>query len=84
MKENEDKIPQELKDKITPLVEDVKKNKEAKDIEALKKSMENLQQEAMKIGQAIYEQTQAAQQATSEQTPPPQNDDGTVDAEVVE
>ena len=44
--------------------------------------MENLQNEAMKIGQAIYEQTQAAQQTTESE--PPKNDDGTVDAEVVE
>ena len=82
MKDNDDKISQDLKDKINPLIEEVKKNKEAKDIEALKKSMENLQNEAMKIGQAIYEQTQAAQQTTEAE--PPKNDDGTVDAEVVE
>lgn len=82
MKDNDDKIPQELKDKINPLLEDVKKNKEAKDIDALKQSMEKLNQEAMQIGQKIYEAAQADQKSTGE-AEQPKNSDGTVDAEVV-
>ena len=82
MKDNDDKIPQDLKDKINPLIEDVKKNRESKDIEALKKSMETLQNEAMKIGETIYQASQAAESTTTENPPP--NDDSTVDAEVVE
>lgn len=86
MKDNDDKIPQDLKDKINPLIEEVKKNKEAKDIEALKQSMEQLNQEAMAIGQKIYEAAQAAQatQQTTEQAENQKNDDGTINAEVVE
>lgn len=84
MKDNDDKIPQELKDKINPLIEEVRKNKEAKDIDSLKKSMETLQNEAMTIGQKIYEAAQSAQSQTTAQAEPPKNDDGTVDAEVVE
>lgn len=61
MKENEDKIPEELKTTINSKLETIKKLKEEKNCEELEKAMTELQQEMQKIGEAIY----------SQQAPPP-------------
>ena len=82
IKENEDKIPQDLKDRLKQLMDDVKKYKDDKDIDNLKKAMDDLQQNAMKIGEAIYGAAQSGGTQTAEE--PKKNEDGTVDAEVVE
>ncbi len=89
MKENEDKIPADLKTTITTKLDELKAAKEAKDIEKIKSIHESLQQEMMKIGEAIYsqqKQQQAAQNSTTTENTESnqQNNDGTVDAEVVE
>ena len=76
MKENDDKIPEELKTIINSKLEALKKAKDEKNFDDIKKIQEELQQEMMKIGEAIYK-------AQSEATPPPAGSD-TVDAEVVE
>ena len=77
MKENDEKIPEELKTTITSKLEIIKKFKEEKNFEELEKAMNELQQEMQKIGEAIYSAQQAA--------PQPETTAGseTVDAEVV-
>ena len=54
LKDNEDKISQDLKDTVTGLIDQVKKSREAKDIEELKKLVSDLEANAMKIGEEIY------------------------------
>ena len=83
IKENSDKIPQDLKDQLDPLISDVKKYKESKDIEKLKTSLETLQNTAMKIGEEIYKASQAASQNTTTESTDASNNSDTVDAEVV-
>ena len=87
LKEHGDKIPADTKSAIESKIAKLKKDLEADDTEALKAGMKELEELAMKMGEAVYAQQQA-QGAAGAGTPPPQqnksNDDGVVDAEVVE
>lgn len=74
LKENEDKIPADVKEPVQTKLDELKKLMEDKDnvsVEDLKSKLEELNQEVQKIGSAMYQ----------EQTPPPgqetQNEDGT-------
>lgn len=74
LKENEDKIPDDVKQSVQPKLNEIKKileDKENLDHENLKTKLEELNQEVQKIGSAMYQ----------DQTPPPgaesQEDDGT-------
>lgn len=82
MKENDEKIPSELKTSINSKLEQLKTAKEQKDFDKIKSISEELQQEMQKIGEAIYasQQTQSAQSTPNNTT----NNDGPIDAEVVE
>lgn len=75
LKENEDKVPSELKEVINNKLELLKQAKEQKDIEKIKTLSEELQQEMMKIGEQIYKANQQNQSTSN---------NGPVDAEVVE
>jgi molecular chaperone DnaK len=80
MKENDDKIPEDLKTTINSKLEELKKAKEEKNFDKIKEVQESLQQEMMKIGEAIYKaQTEATPSPTGEST-----NSETVDAEIVE
>jgi molecular chaperone DnaK len=87
MKENDEKIPEDLKASINTKLEALKKAKDEKKFDEIKKIQEELQQEMMKIGEAIYKAQQEAQSQTDASTPPPtdesKSDSNTVDAEVV-
>ena len=72
MKENEDKIPEDLKSIIKSKLETIKKLKDEKNYDELEKAMNDLQQEMQKIGEVIYK----TQQESSNSNP--------VDAEVVD
>ena len=86
LKEHGDKVPAETKSALEDKIAKLKKDLEADDTEALKAGMKELEELAMKMGEAVYAQQQNAQGAGT--PPPPQqgksNDDGVVDAEVVE
>jgi molecular chaperone DnaK len=87
MKENDDKIPEDLKASINTKLEALKKAKDEKNFDEIKKIQEDLQQEMMKIGEAIYKAQQEAQAQTDGSTPPPTGEStnsNTVDAEVVD
>ena len=77
--EHGDKIPEDLKSQLNEKLSVVKSQKDAKDTEGLKTSMNELQQIAMKIGEAIYS---TLNDVVNGQGPKP-NEDGSVDAEVV-
>ena len=86
LKEHGDKVPAETKSALEDKIAKLKKDLEADDTEALKAGMKELEELAMKMGEAVY--SQQAQNAGAGAPPPPQqekkNDDGIVDAEVVE
>ena len=88
LKEHGDKIPADTKSAIEDKIAKLKKDLEADDTEALKAGMKELEELAMKMGEAVYAQQQSQGGAAGAGTPPPQqnksNDDGVVDAEVVE
>ena len=88
LKEHGDKIPADTKSAIESKIEKLKKDLEADDTEALKAGMKELEELAMKMGEAVYAQQQTQGAAGAGTPPPPQqtksNDDGVVDAEVVE
>ena len=88
LKEHGDKIPADTKSAIDDKIAKLKKDLEADDTEALKAGMKELEELAMKMGEAVYAQQQSQGGAAGAGTPPPpqskSNDDGVVDAEVVE
>ena len=88
MKENDEKISEDLKTTINSKLEALKKAKDEKNFDEIKKIQEELQQEMMKIGEAIYKAQQEANTQAEGATPPPtgeaKSDSNTVDAEVVE
>lgn len=86
IKENDDKIPEDLKASINTKLEALKKAKDEKNFDEIKKIQEDLQQEMMKIGEAIYKAQQETVAQTEATTPPTDEsaNSNTVDAEVVE
>jgi molecular chaperone DnaK len=67
LKENEAKVPEDVKKEVNEKLEALKKVKDGEDIEAIKKAVEDMNQTVQKIGQAMY----AAQQAESAKTTEP-------------
>ncbi|MFH1111453.1 MAG: molecular chaperone DnaK [Patescibacteria group bacterium] len=74
LKEQGDKVPADVKKTVEEKLEEVKKTKDGDDAEAIKKAMDDLQQAAMKIGEAMYKSapggpsTGSGPSAGSEQT----------------
>lgn len=93
MKDLSGKLPADLESQLNEKISVVKSQKDAKDIEGLKKSTEELQQLAMKMGEEIYKNAQAAgnsngnsygyDYAENDSKSAKTNPDGSVDAEVV-
>ena len=93
MKEFGDKIPADVKGQIESAIAKLKKEIEADNTEGMKSTMQELEQLLQKIGEAVYAAQQQAQQAGAAQgaadagSRPDSNggnDDGVVDAEVVD
>ena len=85
LKEHGDKVPAETKSALEDKIAKLKKDLEADDTEALKTGMKEIEELAMKLGEAVYAQQQP-QGNPAGQTDAGQSkaDDGVVDAEVVE
>ena len=93
LKEHGDKLPPEVKAEIESCIAQLKKEIEADDTAAMKSTMKSMEEKLMKLGEAVYAQQQQQQQASG---PAPDgsaqnggsqkksNDDGVVDAEVVD
>jgi molecular chaperone DnaK len=89
--ENEDKVPEDIKSEVRESLAEVKKALESNDTDAIKSASERAAQVSQKMGTAIYQQAQAAQQAqaqesgsadgSSAETPA---DDEVVEAEIVD
>lgn len=92
LKEHGDKIPADIKAPVEAGIEKLKKQIEADDTEGMKATMQEIEQHLMKFGEAVYSQAQQNQQqnaqpeADAQQQPNNggKNDDGFVDAEVVD
>ena len=93
LKELGDKAPADLKSGLEAKIAKLKEEIKADNTEGMKTQMKELEELAMKLGEAVYAQQQQNQQAqggAAGNPPPPQsdsgkkNDDGVVDAEVVE
>ncbi|WP_413317913.1 molecular chaperone DnaK [Agrococcus sp. 1P02AA] len=85
--ENGEQLPQDVKSEVQGDVDAVKAALAGDDDEAVKTSVEKLQQSQSKLGEAIYQQAQAqqpAEEADAEQQADASADDDVVDAEVVD
>lgn len=88
IKDNEDKLPEDVKSEVQADVDALKSALAGDDEEAVKSAFEKLSESQQKLGQAIYSQEQAASAAgASEEAPaeePAADDEDIVDAEVVD
>lgn len=87
LKEDADKVSEATRQEVQGDLDAVKEALKGSDIEAVKSSVEKLNQSAMKIGQEVYQNAQAAQAASeagASQESSSSSDDDVIDAEVVD
>ncbi len=84
LKEHGDKVDSSLKGEIEAAVAEARSAVEGGDAEAMKSKTEALAQAAMKLGQAIYEKTQAAGAEATAQTAEAEAAPGATEEEVVD
>jgi molecular chaperone DnaK len=85
LKDNEDKLPEDVKSEVQGDVDEVKKALEGEDDDAVKAAFEKLQASQTKLGEAIYSQAQAAgAEGDSAEANADAEDDDVVDAEVID
>lgn len=84
LKDNEDKLSEDITSQVKSAVEDVKKALEGDDIEAVKKAMATLDEKSQQIGQALYAKAQNDAQKTAQSSNDTNSDDDVIDAEVVD
>jgi len=83
--DNGDKVPDDVKTEVTAAVGDVKKALEADDLDAIKRSSEQLATVSQKMGQAMYANAHAAGEgAPAGDAGAGSSDDEVVDAEIVD
>ncbi|TDC66599.1 molecular chaperone DnaK [Actinomadura sp. GC306] len=90
LRENDEKVPAELKTEVGDAVAEVKKALEGTDVDAIKTSAEKLAQVSQKMGAAMYAQNPEGAQPGGDAGPTAdaqggdQQDDEVVDAEIVD
>ncbi|MFD4671768.1 molecular chaperone DnaK [Lentzea sp. NPDC058450] len=95
VKENDDKLPAEIKDKVNAAIAEANEALKGTDIAAIKSAVEKLATESQAIGQAIYANAPGAQGAEAPGADAPgaagagagagaKKDDDVVDAEIVD
>ena len=92
LKENEDKVPADVRSEVESALADLKKALEGTDTDAIRTASETVAQVSQKMGSAIYAQTQAAQQTAGADAGAGSDDAGAsgqaedevVDAEIVD
>ncbi len=87
LKDNKDKLPEDVHSEVSEAVADLKKALEGDDIEPVKTAQEKLNEVAQKIGEALYQHEQAEQQnqaSAGASSEAPAEDDDIVDAEIVD
>ncbi|MCW7944119.1 molecular chaperone DnaK [Streptomyces hygroscopicus] len=85
LRENEERVPAGTKDEVTAAVAELKGIlKDEVDTVALRAGVEKLAGVSQKMGQAMYAQAQQAPAESAEQPTPPKDEEGVVDAEIVD
>jgi molecular chaperone DnaK len=89
VKDNDEKIPAEVKDKVNAAIKDAQESLKGTDTAAIKTAMEKLATESQAMGSAIYAQTGATQDAGAQgggeqQANATPGADDVVDAEIVD
>ncbi|HLS26951.1 MAG TPA: molecular chaperone DnaK [Beutenbergiaceae bacterium] len=90
LKDNEEKLPEDVSKEVTEKVEALKKALEGEDIEAVKTAQNELSAASQKIGEALYSQEQAGANpagdagAAGGEEPAGSDDEDIVDAEIVD
>jgi len=77
LEELNDKVPQEIKDKVTEKVSQLKEAIASDDLEKMKSAQEELQQQVMAMGQTMYQGASSTPDGTSTEPSP----DDVIDAE---
>jgi molecular chaperone DnaK len=86
IKENDDKLPEDVKTDVQADVDALKSALAGEDEDAVKTAFDKLNESQVKLGEAIYAQAQASESAAGTETPAEEatSDEDVVDAEVVE
>ncbi|MDR1152802.1 MAG: molecular chaperone DnaK [Bifidobacteriaceae bacterium] len=88
LRENEDKLPEDIKSEVSTAIGDLKTALEGTDIEAVKTKQRALSESVQRIGQAVYaqqaEQEQPAQDAGQGGAGQAPSDEDIVDAEIID
>ena len=88
LKDNKDKLPEDVHSEVSEAVADLKKALEGDDIEPVKTAQEKLSSVAQKVGEALYQADAAAQAAgdasASSAGSTSSDDEDIVDAEIVD
>ena len=88
LKDNKDKLPEDVHSEVSEAVTDLKKALEGDDIEPVKTAQEKLSSVAQKVGEAIYQADAASQGATDSTSSAggttSSDDEDIVDAEIVD
>jgi molecular chaperone DnaK len=87
LRDNEDKVPGDIKTEVEAALAEAKQALAGTDVEEIKTACEKLATTSQKLGTAIYEQAQAAQNAEAGSAEGPQDappNDDVVDAEIVD
>ncbi len=84
LKENDEKLPDDVKSEVQADVDALKSALAGEDDEALKKAVEALSQSQTKLGEALYQAESEAAPAEGEQASDSGDDEDIVDAEVVD
>ncbi|HTL40912.1 MAG TPA: molecular chaperone DnaK [Pseudolysinimonas sp.] len=87
IKDNEDKLPDDVKTEVQGDVDALKTALQAEDDAAVQAAFEKLNQSQTKLGEAIYNSTQTAQNSEAPEAEEPaaaSNDEDVVDAEIVD
>ncbi len=87
VKENEDKIPDDLKTEIEGKIAALRSAIEAKDVSVIQSAMQELQEALQRVGELVYSQTgdpgdgQAPPEGPGGEEPPEETPEGTVEGE---
>ncbi|MGB3696917.1 MAG: molecular chaperone DnaK [Gordonia sp. (in: high G+C Gram-positive bacteria)] len=84
LKENEDKVPADVKDKVNAAIAGANEALKGTDTGAIRSAIEKLSEESQAMGQAIYASAQAEGEAAGAGAGAAGADDDVVDAEVVD
>jgi molecular chaperone DnaK len=84
IKENEDKLPDDVKTEVQADVDALKTALQAEDDDAVKKAFDKLTESQTKLGEAIYASTQTSQNAEAPEGETPSDGDAASDEDIVD